>query len=182
MPYIYMIDAETGDNIPVEVDDLVNSWTVVDYPHHKVHEGKYFSADYYDDNVANNGYVDILINASGILHTTMLVSVGGACTVNLYESPTDVTGGTDVTVISRNRNYSNPPKAVVKHSPTVNDAGSTVLGTRYIPGGNNVQTRIGGEARNGTELIFKTGESYLLRVQNLSGGVIIINTNVEYYY
>ena len=147
-------------------------FAVIQWEHWKVHQGKMFTVGFRDAELADEGYLSILITtgANGF-HFAASLLPGGASVVHLYEAPPDVSGGTDLTAYNMARYSTNTLLTTFKHTPTVTNEGSDDLtgNGRFVPGGDKNQTRVGGEARQGTEFVLKSNTEYLLRLQNVSG-------------
>jgi hypothetical protein len=167
---------------PLLTDALILALAVIDSVHHEVHEGNMFHTEY-SASVNNNNNLDVQITtgANGA-HMTALVAVGGQCLLYLYEAPT-TTVGTALTVYNMKRSdtvHVAPFTAV--HTPNVGDVGIVpLINGRLIPGGATNQTRIGGEGRPNTEWLLAPNTKYLFRVNNNSGGAIIIHVTIEAY-
>ena len=166
------------------VDPYVKALKSIDVAHNEVHRGVLFSADYVATGVGNNASVDVLFVVGDDVdaHFVFDISAGGAVQVYLYEAPTISAAGTAVTAYNLNRTSANVPASTVTHTPTVTATGTTtIVNGRYLAGGASAQTRIGGGLRPGIERLLAGGETYLLRVTNVSGSAITISAACEWY-
>lgn len=155
--------------------------TVIDYPHQKTHEGRYFSGGYYDSSVANNGTLDILIQSSSsqYMHTKFSAVSSGNATVQIYEGTTVSAAGTGVTMTNHNRASSKVFSGTVTHTPTVTGVGTQVNGTGFIAGGPGGGE--GGDFDFSNEFILNISTNYLFRITNVSGSSAKISASIQGY-
>lgn len=100
---------------------------------------------------------------------TASVSIAGLCAGNamgyLYEGAS-VTGGTSITPINKNRNFTTTSQGVALLNPTVNSLGTTIL-SQILIGGEGKKAS-GGNV-DGTDIILKPLTTYLFRLTNVNG-------------
>lgn len=157
--------------------------------HYIVHEGMLYTAEH-SASVNNAASMEILIKTgANELHTDMAINAGGAATVYLFEGPTmDVGGepeaplyGTEITPVCQNRISAAGIVTTFYHTPTTTADGDALINGRLIPGGTNVQTRVGNSARVNAEWLLAPNTIYLLRITNTSGGAVVINPVIQAY-
>ena len=169
----------------IEVDRS-GSLITITHEHSKVHQGRFFGAQYYDSAVVNTGTLDLLIQtaANKSLHTYIKLLVGGDAVFQLYEGTTFSAAGTAVDTINHNRTSSEVCTCTVTHTPTVTDVG-TELWEEFVPGGTSgaggAHTPGGIDAVSSEQWIFNNGTDYLLRVTNAAGSTQPIQIVMAYY-
>lgn len=154
----------------------------IDYTHHKVHEGKFFSGAYYNSSVANGATIEILIQvgSTSTFHMKFAATAGGDSTVQLYEGTTFSAAGTAVTMSNHNRASANSFSGTITHTPTLTLAGTQINGTGYVTGGDK-HTGSGGEFGFNNEFVLSKSTNYLLRLTNNSGSAVKACLAVEGY-
>lgn len=159
-----------------------NVLVAMDSLHHWVHRGFMFQAEYVNASLNNGANLDILLETGAEdTHLQYLVNAGGACRVYLYEGPTALRG-TEVTPYNMRRAMANRlPTMKISHTPTVSATGTELVPGRYLPGGTSPTTRVGAEVRAGTEWVMKANTTYLIRVNNVSGGSIVADLALSFY-
>lgn len=163
-------------------DEVSKHIVVLQHTEHRVHGGGLYLGEY-SASVADTNSMELLITTgSKFPHMSFAIAAGGQVTVYFYES-TSKTGGTEITTRNFNRNHSDNNGVTVAHTPSGSGDGVALIDGRLIPGGAGAapQSRVGGDARSGTELVLKPNTKYLLRVTNTSGGTIDINPVLNYY-
>lgn len=155
---------------------------VIDYAHNKTHEGRYFSGGYYNSSLADTASQDIgvTVSSSNSFHCKFVASVGGNCTIDIYEGPT-YTGGTSVTMSNHNRSSSKSSDLTVVRGPTVTGTGTQFNSTMFAPGGDK-HVGPGGDFGFNNEIVLQKGKKYLFRVTNVSGGAIKMSVHLEGYH
>jgi len=186
IPLQVLLTNQNDPDIPPQaltIDEVTGSLATIDIVHHEVHEGELFHTEY-SASVNNGANLDVQVTttATSEAHMTAVVSAGGQSLVYLYEAP-NTSAGTALTVYNMRRidiTHTSPYTAV--HTPTVTGVGTTpLINGRLIAGGTSVPSRVGGETRGATEWILAPNTKYLLRVNNNSGGAIVIHVTIEAY-
>lgn len=111
-------------------------------------------------------------------HLSFSWAASGDASIVLYGEVPNVTGGTDLTCINKNRYSTKTCDVAITHTPTVTDAGTTDLLNSFIPGGNKKGS---GGSGGFEEYIFKKGNKYLLHITNAAGTDITFNTILTWY-
>lgn len=169
------------NDLSFDTDPITGGLVMIEEPHHEVHQGEMFHAEYLWTSVANNANADfLLVTGARYPHTVFTVNAGGSCYVFFYEQVTTSNNGTLVLSYNMKRYGANTNTAVAYHTPTVVGFGFQFV-SRYLPGGVGPQTRVGGGVRTGTEWILKPSLKYLVRATNVSGASIAISIAFEYY-
>lgn len=150
-------------------DDETGALVTLDFVHHEVHSGTYYTSTYVNTGVGNNATVDIrLVVGASELHYVAEVKAGGLCTIDFYEGST-LSGGTALATVNHYRGRGDAgADYALYHTPVVTAVGTRIL-QKIIASGSSPQTRIGGELRQTDEFILSPNTTYLLRVTNLSG-------------
>jgi len=142
-------------------------------------DGNVFDFSYYATSIANEGYVDLYIAkdiTKGKLFKAKYISVQceGAITITYYKNPTVSAEGTEITPYNLNSLSSTTFPVAIKHTPTVTSAGTQVAPEFrvVVPTTAGVSTTAVGQRGDEYSRIFSTDNSYLGRIQNVSGAEI----------
>jgi hypothetical protein len=149
-------------------------------PHIRIHKGTMYTATLLGAAVANNGFLDILFTPTEECHIEIACGSEGKALFNVYEAPTNVTGGTTLTAYNHRRASSRVSSSVLKSAPTVTDAGTTVIQSGYIYGGTGGNS-VGGLRSSRNEFIFDVAKTYLIRLQNLGGATKSMDLQLSWY-
>lgn len=165
------------------LDPDTGAIVTIDTIHNEVHRGEMWHGEYTFASVANGNNADLrLLTGAQELHFDADVTVTGQATVTLYEAA-NISAGTAITLRNRRRLSGdlNPPYTLT-HTPTVTATGATALiPGRIIPGGSNPTTRVGASTRPDVEWELLPNTEYLLRINNSSGGAIIVTVDIDAY-
>ena len=167
----------------VGIDRTVHSMQMIDVEHHEIHEGEAYHASHLFEDVADDGGVFFRLKPNTEnceYHLALATAVGGSSRAYLYRNPTLTNSGTVVGPRNRNEWYDSDTGTLsVRHTPTI-----TANGTRYkstvIPGGSK-NFASGGAAIGRLEWILRYPYDYLIRVVNVSGGVVDVSIELEWY-
>jgi hypothetical protein len=175
-----------GEIDQVRMDKSTNSFSVVEFPVHKIHDEDSFSA-FYEVLTANVDNARTAIgfttaNTTKWLHMVMRASASAFAEGFIEETPTiDDDAGTQIDVINRNRNSSNTSGALsLETIPVVNKvttfteaqiaAANYVAGTAlervFVAAGSGPQA-LGGTVRSDRVWILKQNTKYLFYIQNV---------------
>lgn len=153
---------------------------IVDTVHVRIHEGKSFIAGGIFNGIANNASIEFLVQVVNVMHAIADISVSGDCEIHMFENPTWSDVGISAPSFNKNRNSLVVTGATLTHSPTITDDG-TEFPPNFIPGGSGGNA-LGGQGKGfESEMLFKPGNSYLLRVTNVSGVAATICPKIEWY-
>lgn len=138
----------------------------IDIAHNEIHEGNYFKSMTITPDIATSTITSLYIGTgtnAKLSHLFYEIESTSAGVCYLYESPTavDTTNFTTNPVYNRYRDSATASNTVVKYRPNVGTIGGTVIAVRNIAGGTG-GGRIGGENRDGNEIILKANSGYLL--------------------
>lgn len=155
--------------------------TTLGQVHARIHQGLFFSADHNDPALASSGIMDILIRpaATVSMHVRFNVVTGGDAQVWLFEGTTFSVAGAAVPSVNRNRFSPHTAQALLTSGPTITADGLELL-TGLIVGGKSGQSS-GGVRESFEEWIFKVGEVYLVRVQNLNAQAQPVDVGIDFY-
>lgn len=146
---------------PIPIDDVIGAVKIIDVDHHEIHEGESYVATYFTSGVGSGSNVDVRVLApdtSTRIH--MLASAFGSVEFEflIYEAG-NVTVGTDLDAINRDRNSANTATIEIAHTPTVTTTGNLIWNGRFGAG-----VKSGGEIRGENEFILDQNGTYLFRV------------------
>lgn len=146
---------------------------------HLINHGILYGVGSYNASVSNGANIDLLITPNGNpIHTAMQIAGGGDCVLSLYEGTTYSAAGTAITPLNLNRSSSNLSDVSASVSPTITDVG-TLIYQLYAAGGT------GGNASGGhadfQRGILKSGETYLFRLTNTSGGTKPMQISLQFF-
>ena len=87
--------------------DALGYLATIEIEHHKVHEGNFYTATNYDDDVdiASPKYWHIIApNTTVRIHIKIAIATDTAGLIELYENPTTSANGTEITSYNNDRN------------------------------------------------------------------------------
>jgi hypothetical protein len=155
--------------------------TTISHEHQKVHEGQFYSTGYYDDTVADDAAINMLIQtpAEKELHVYLKIIAGGDCEFEVFEGTTFSAAGTSISPVNHNRNSVNVCGCTVTHTPTITVDGDLIW-LEYIPGGVFITP---GAVQNisSEQAVFANNANYLLRVTNRSALTNPFQIQAAYY-
>lgn len=166
------MDASTTALTP-ETDAFTRFAVSLSGDHSYIHQGKSFSAMGSTSLAANANYgVTILTPAAtvGFVHyrPALISSSASYIGVTLLEAPT-VSGGTPGTIINRERNNTAASGCTYKYGVTYTSGGTTLdmtsAGSGWTP-----PARAGGAMGSDVELVLKPETTYILLINNPTGG------------
>lgn len=174
-----LIHAATGNPLTV---DLTGALVTIDYPHHEIHAGNYYSVSYRspdDGNLADNGSIAYALTTGSVYaHLIAMGACGGDAELALYEAP-DISAGTPVTPLNHNRISTHVSTVTVVRDPTVNDTGD-LLDMLLVPGGTGGNA-IGSTGNQREEWILAPATVYLVRIINRAGNAQPASLKAEWY-
>lgn len=192
-PYPLILSLQDGSFVEVgkaftEGGEHINS---ISWSHAHLHDGEVYEACYLEEDVANDGTVELLVNVpSGVAkepHMLFVVNCGGDAKVEVFEGSEPSGNGTEITPVNSRRSVdSNPDQSVIEiyHTPTLassGEDGSALYGTgKLVAGGTGPQSG-GGSGGREVELILDRGLKYLLRVTNISGNTKNVGVELRWY-
>lgn len=179
MTVIKIRDENSGEFITFDVDADTNSIVVIDSVHAQIHNGNVYSASIYNESVADDASISLLLNTGNReVHFASQVDSGGDSIVEILEG-IEYTGGTPITIINKNRTSLNTPLTTVYNNPTITTSGTTLFNAFVIGGVKNFAS--GGNVRNNTEWELNENETYAIRVTNKAGNAQAISIILEMY-
>ncbi len=135
-----------------------------------IDDGRAFMVSRYFPAIANNNNAEIVLIPDRTMHIIMAVAASAEILLRFFAGTTFNADGNLLTPRNRNNNSSIVSTALFREGATITGDGvetSAVL----VPGGGVFGS--GGESGLlGTKLILKAGDSYMLRLENTSGGAI----------
>ena len=148
----------------------------VDLPHHRIHEGNFFSTHTISRNILiTNPKRFLFISPSEIpppftsdtvkVHLIFIVSCNPGVKLEFFEDTQVLINGIPVTVINQNRLSTTPPLGQVFQDPIVISEG-TLIFSQFV--GSTTEGGTGGlRNRDEQEFILKIGTNYLLKITPL---------------
>lgn len=155
---------------------------VVDVNHQRNHDGRAWFAYKMSPKsapLADGSSIDIVLAAaSGVFpHMTVDALCLGDAEFYIYESPV-ATGGTTLTPINRNRNYTTSSQVAMIVNPTISSIG-TQLDAQIIAGGTG--KKASGGQTGSLEYVLKPLTNYLFRLTNVNGTAHAAHLALEWY-
>lgn len=169
-----------GNRVNIGVDAVTRSLMVVEYEHHEIHDGRFFRAGYVEDLANGDTAIVVLFtpDSERWTHIRPAVDGEGEFEVKLFENPTSVTGGTEITPKNANRNSTNTSVDSLIHSPTaINVSGATQLSGLILGSGRST----GGNESALYEWILKQNETYIFMVINKTATTNQVNIRLQWY-
>jgi len=149
------------------VDAATLSLQTVDYEHHEVHSGSHFQICNYALNQAADATIEFIIEVPDTTkwpHWVFAFTGSQGATLQIYENPTGIVGGTEITPLNNNFNSDNTSTLTITKDPTSIDGDGTLLPIAFLAGG----TRQSGFDTRSRENILKQGTTYLFRITSLA--------------
>jgi hypothetical protein len=150
----------------INIDESTRALEVITYEHHEIHSGSHYNyCDY-----SLNESVDVIIefvmttpDTTKWVHLAFGIYSSEGATVELYEGPSGVVGGSTIIPRNNNRNSSNLSDVTIVKDPTsITSDGIRAAG--FLAGGG----RTAGFASRENENVLKQNESYLVRITSLA--------------
>lgn len=174
------IQAATRDALRETFDRATFALNTIDYAHHEIHAGSFFTAGTALD-LSAGGTVQLKIttpDSTRWAHLVGLVSVESESTVSWYENPTSPGAGAALPAYNHNRNSSGTATCAVAGSVgTFSGTVGTTLARYNMGSGRGV----GGDVREINEWVLKQNEDYLLEVVNGSSGPSLTTLVLAWY-
>lgn len=142
-----------------------------------VEYGKVWNTDHYSESVVDDGSTNVHIatGSDDKIKLSFRIVTGGDAIIQLVETPTISSNGTELDSYNLNR-VDEIASSTVIYSDATFSSGTTIE-DQYIPGGVKQFSR-GGELIH--RFIPKKNSSYVLKVTNKSGGSTFIGVKVEH--
>lgn len=160
------------DFVRIEADALTNHLIVISHFHEEIHDGNHYNVSHLFTAVADDGFALLRITTGSTmeLHFTFEVDSESKILIDVLEGTTYSGDGTAVTAFNNRRSSANTTDATIRHTPTI-DAAGTIIDQHMAgaAGGTPAATAIGGVGGNQNEWVFKIDAEYLIRVQNKDG-------------
>ncbi len=161
----------------ITLDRSTHAANTIEYEHHKIHDGRHFTlSNTTQINSGANFDLGITTGAgSRFIHAVHLANSTAAAEVIVYEHTSfNLSSGTAVTPVNRNRNKLNTSDHVFAEGPTVTDVGSVLFRESF--GARN----FAGQVRSQNEFVLNSGLNYLFRIQS-AGANNVVNGRIEWY-
>lgn len=146
-----------GPGVPGKLAIRNQSLQMLDFTEQCINDGnRYLVAGYIT--IANGGTVDFTLQTPGSLswvHMFYSADVSGAITIDFYENVTNVSGGSALAMVNKNRNSANESGALVLINPT-STLGDRIDGFKY--------GSTGGSPGRDRKIILKQNTTYLWRL------------------
>ena len=111
------------------VDDVTGVAINIPFEHHEIHEGNSYVACHFASAVGSGSDADVKVvapNTSTRIHMFAFMSGSVEFEALIYEGG-NVTAGTALTAVNRDRNSANAATAVCTHTPVVTTTGTLIF-------------------------------------------------------
>ena len=169
------------------IDEATNTFVIIDFEHHEIHNGNSYKADLNTNDLDSEGTNNALHmsfitgNSEVCIHFVVIASTTGNTDISLTEAPTDgVAGGSSLIIINRDRNSINESSAISTDDATVNfftqDATAPTGGLEihhWKIGATlgEEEGSVGGAVRGLEEFILRQDTQYSLRMTSTENNV-----------
>ena len=161
MQPVKILNPKTGKALAV--DDTDNVLPVIEYTHHEIHEGNFFTCYYVDADFDIADTVSLLISvAEKPAHMTFLVRAGKDTTVTLYEGVTH-TALVEQTMTCNNRVRATVPTTRISTRNSDGSDGTAIWSTTFGIGANPTVARTE-DSRDQNEWVLRPNTKYQLVV------------------
>ena len=153
----------------------------IDIVHYKVHDARLYSASFYNT-IASGETQEIMIKTGANEdHIVTQIATSGQALISIQEGITSSVDGSAVGIHNMNRESTASGTTLIFSGPTWSTNTETLIYRMLIPGGAAAQTRVGSQARSGSEWIFKPSTKYLVQIKDQSGSTNTATINFEFY-
>lgn len=159
--------------------------SIIDITHQHVHDGEFFTSNYEELAIANNGVARLRITTgANYCHLIINGEAEGKFRFKTYSGTTYTGAGTlpdatKLTVFNRKTDSVIAPTTIIRHTPTVNVLG-TLRGLRTIFGGTGPQSTGGGDSDR-VESLIAPNTDVLIVMTNVSGSAQDLSVVLEWY-
>lgn len=163
-----------GADGPAQLDPATYALEVIDYAHHKVHGGTSYTVQNFTV-LGNNDSISFGVNtpdSSKWIHMTFNSQATGQTEIEIWEDA-DLTGGSPVTPVCRNRNSNISSSVTVSGWAAVNTTSGTLLSRQAFGLSTTPSKFFGGEDRSTQEFVLKSGATYLFNAISRNAGNIV---------
>ena len=162
---------ELGFKIRPEIDVATNTAVNIEQEHHEIHEGDHYNYCDYDTTVTGTDVINFVMTTSDTpkwVHLTFNVYSATGATIELYEAPTTIAGGSTITPRNNNRNSTKVSTVtIIKDPSSIGGDGTRTAG--YLAG----TKKSGGAAERSKEFILQQNTAYLVRITSLAASNLI---------
>lgn len=172
-----------SENKAPRLDKYTEALMTVDYAHHEIHSGNTFRVCTTAVSLADNGKQEFVITVGSTpCHAVYEGNCGGNAMLELYESPTGVSGTNAYTPRALNRVTGDSVTTVtsVISNPDAIAADGTSLSGRLVAGGTGGNAT-GGSVGTRIEHVLKPSTVYLLRLTNVAGAAKAASLCLDWY-
>lgn len=168
----------TESSIPI--DDVSGNVPVIDTDHYQLHQGRAynFSELVNIGNGSNQDYYFTLTGGAHLRFWTIFANTG-PITITLYENPTVSADGTEQTAPNMSRYSTNTTTVTLYKGPTVTGVGTYLESDTLFAA---KKDGAGSTTDNPLEWILKHSNTYLLRINNGSGGATDVHVKIQWYH
>ncbi len=164
-----------------QIDDITEGVVTIDFPHHEIHEGDSYRADYTDTAMGNTEYIGIAFTTptatTARMHAFAMFSSKASAHLDIIRSPS-ISGGTALTAFNRAEFSTNTSAAanIKSYDSTAGDAitGGTIIHDLYAFAGK----QSGNEKRDDEEIVLKPNTVYgykLIADEASNAGQVLLN-------
>jgi hypothetical protein len=163
MPYpVRLVDARTGR--PLDIDSLDGTLVVIDYEHHKVHEGDHFMFSYIEADFDIADALALLLTVKDkAIHLNYDCITSKDTTMTLYEGTTH-TELADIGITVNNNRVNPKPNTMRVTTRNVDGSDGTAIWQTYFGLGATPASIGSTPSRSEVELILRPNTKYLLKV------------------
>lgn len=174
-------DTTNNDNIELPLDSHSGNMAVIDTDHYQLHQGRTF---HFSDNISSlgngtNQYYYYTLTSGAHLRFWSIYANTGPITITLFENPTVTDNGTAQTVQNMSRYSSNTTGVTLYKGPTVSSTGTQLESDTLFA---SKKEAAGATDDNPLEWILKHSNTYLIRINNGSGGSTDISFKTQWYH
>jgi hypothetical protein len=155
-----------GEVDEVRIDRSTNTVQTIEYEHHEIHSGSHYNYCDYALGQASGAIIEfVLTTPNTTAETHLLFDATGSTglSLELYEAPTGIVGGTAITPRNNNRNSLNTSAVtIVKDPASIATDGTRAAG--FVVGAN----KTGGAVARSNEFVLALNTLYLVRITSLA--------------
>ena len=157
------------------IDASTEVLTTITYPHHEVHSGNHYYAEF-DTTIGSSDSLFMVITTADTARWAHIIGrVSGTLItkIRIYENPTLTPGSEIMTPINSNRNKTNGSILTLNKDAVVTAWGTRVYGDYFGTSTTGGRSSSGGFTSNAEEMILKQEEQYVLVVTSETASNIV---------
>lgn len=149
------------------VDSAAGGLVTIETEHDKIHDGEHYNISGFETESVDGTIQLVTTTSTSKVHMTFQVDSTAGINFQAYEGSFNISGGSAVTPINNDRNYTSASTLTVLKDPTIGDDGTLIFSTSV---GSNRQS---GFIQREREIVLKTETRYTWRITSLDNNNVV---------